>query len=105
MNLKPKHLTTLFLILFIKLCYAQTGTFQKIVLQNGSEYKGILLQNSNDTIRLLTEEDHILLFTTSEVKTIESASRYNREYYTASDNRKWYIVLLAFLLIIVLPII
>lgn len=90
MKHKLRNLITLCLISLIKLSVGQVGEHQKVILKNGSEYKGILLQNTNDTIRLLTEEDHILQFTTTEVSTVESASRHNREYITASDSRKWY---------------
>lgn len=85
-----KLITTLSLLLIITLSLAQVGTRQRVTLKNGSEYKGILLRNFNDTVQLVTEEDHVLLFTSVEIESISSAPRFANLYNTAADNRKWY---------------
>jgi hypothetical protein len=90
MNNTTRNLITLFLLFLVKLSIAQVVKHQRIILKNGSEYKGILLRNSNDTIQLVTEEDHVLLFQSTEVDTIISSPKFSKLYNTAADNRKWY---------------
>jgi hypothetical protein len=80
-------------IFFIFICFpalAQQGSHKRIKLKNGSEYKGVILQNSNDTIRLLTEEDHILLFLTEEVSSIEAQKKSAYLYIASTESKKWY---------------
>lgn len=84
------HILTLLFLVSVKLSLAQVGKHQRVTLKNGSEYKGILLRNSNDTVQLVTEEDHVLLFTTADVESISTAPRFASLYNTAVDNRTWY---------------
>ena len=84
-------LAYLFLLCSTTQCIAQVGTHQLITLKNGSQYKGILVRNSNDTLQLLTLEDHLLLFTTKQVTKIEPQRKRSLNYISNLENqKKWY---------------
>ena len=87
-----KRLITISIVLLgISQSFAQVGTHQLVSLKNGSQYKGILLRNANDTLQLLTEEDHILLFTKNEVLSVEPYRKSSVRYINSLENhKKWY---------------
>lgn len=81
---------TLVAIIGCNLCKGQVGSFKRVVLKNGSEFKGILLQDGGDTIKILTEEDHIYLFKRSEVSEIIDQKKSASLYISEVDNKRWY---------------
>ncbi len=86
-----KILNFILLLLGTFTCFAQLGNHKRIILKNGSEYKGIVVRNSNDTLQLLTSEDHLLLFTKDQVLKVEDESKASMKYILATEGqKKWY---------------
>jgi len=85
-----KLLALAFLLLPLNL-FSQVVAHKTIELKNGSIFRGVICEESADTIRLLTEEDHILVFARKDIIKMEkSPNRYSLYTEKMETSKNWY---------------
>lgn len=72
--------------------FAQVGKERQIEMNNGSFYEGIIFRENEDTIFLLTKENHIYALNTNRIQSINSKFNNSEDYISFLDKRKnWFI--------------
>lgn len=71
--------------------FAQLGANKRVVLANGNSYKGIIISETDSTVKLVTPEDHTLSFHRADIVEILGEGKQSKTYISAFENqRKWY---------------
>ncbi len=79
------------ILLFPLSLFSQVVAHKTVELKNGSIFRGVVYMESIDTIRLLTEEDHILVFARKDIVKLEkSPNRHSLYTEKMETSKNWY---------------